>query len=109
MTIEDRSAIEDYVNELVKAALREGIPRRLAIEACRGLVNVTINHTIVEVRALREPEHSAETALETAKIEKNFPMTIRWILAGIKAEARAGSSRGTSRAPRRRAVGGSAS
>jgi AcrR family transcriptional regulator len=109
MTIEDRSAIEDYVNELVKAALREGIPRRLAIEACRGLVNVTINHTIVEVRGLREPEHSAETALETAKIEKNFPMTIRWILAGIKAEARAGSPRGTSRTPRRRAVGGSAS
>jgi AcrR family transcriptional regulator len=86
MTIEDREAVVDYVNELVEAALREGFPRRLAVEGCRSLVNVTINHTIVEVRALREPEHSEKTASEAAKIEKNFPMTIRWILAGIRAE-----------------------
>lgn len=86
MTIEDREAVEDYVNELVKAALREGFPRRLAIEGCRSLVNVTINHTIVEVRALGDPEHSARTASETAKIQKNFPMTIRWLLAGLRAE-----------------------
>jgi AcrR family transcriptional regulator len=109
MTIEDRQAIEGYVNELVKAALREGLSRRLAIEGCRALVNVTINHTIVEVRALREPEHSAETALETTKIEKNFPMTIRWILAGIKAEAQAAATRETSRTSRRRSAGSNAS
>jgi AcrR family transcriptional regulator len=104
MTIEDRHAVEEYVNDLVKAALREGVPRRLAIEWCRTLVNVTINHTIVEVRALREPEHSAETAAETAKIEKNFPMTIRWLLAGFRAEAKAGTTAGKSRTPRRRAA-----
>jgi AcrR family transcriptional regulator len=86
MTIEDREAVVDYVNKLVEAAVREGFPRRLAVEGCRSLVNVTINHTIVEVRALREPEHSAKSASEAAKIEKNFPMTIRWILAGIRAE-----------------------
>jgi AcrR family transcriptional regulator len=91
MTIEDREAVVNYVNELVKAALHEGFPRRLAVEGCRSLVNVTINHTIVEVRALREPEHSAKTASETAKIEKNFPMTIRWVLAGIRSEFEAAS------------------
>jgi AcrR family transcriptional regulator len=91
MTIEDRNAVEDYVNELVKVALREGVPRRIAIEACRALTNVTINHTIVEVRALREPAHAAGTTHETAKIEKNFPMTIRWILAGVRAEVTAGA------------------
>lgn len=93
MTIEDREAVVDYVKELVKAALHEGFPRRLAVEGCRSLVNVTINHTIVEVRALREPEHSAKTASETAKIEKNFPMTIRWVLAGIRSEVNAASPR----------------
>jgi AcrR family transcriptional regulator len=100
MTIEDRRSVEDYVNDLVKAALHEGMPRQVAIEACRSLVNVTISHTIVEVRALREPEHSAKTAQETAKIEKNFPMTISWILAGIRAELASGSTKPPTR-PRR--------
>jgi AcrR family transcriptional regulator len=91
MAIDDRKVIEDYVNDLVKAALREGIPRNLAIECCRGLVNVTINHTIMEVRALREPEHSAGTAAEVAKIAKNFRMVIHWIIAGVGTDAEASS------------------
>jgi AcrR family transcriptional regulator len=85
MAIDDRKAVEGYVGDLVKAALREGYSRKTAVECCRALVNVTINHTIIEVRALREPEHSPGTAGEVAKIEKNFPMTIRWILAGVRA------------------------
>lgn len=87
MTIEDRQAVEDYIDELVKAALREGMSRRAAGEACRALVNVTINHSVVQVRALRDPDRSARDAAETAKIEKNFPMTIRWLLAGIRSTA----------------------
>jgi len=87
MTIDDRTAVADYVNQLVKSTLREGISRSLAIECCRSLVNVTINHTIYEVRALREPEHSAENAEEAAKIAANFPMTIRWIIAGVRAQS----------------------
>lgn len=87
MTIEDRQAVEDYVDELVKAALRDGMSRREAVEACRALVNVTINHSVVQVRALRDPERSPRDAAETAKIEKNFPMTIRWLLAGIRSTA----------------------
>jgi AcrR family transcriptional regulator len=93
MAIDDRAAIEEYVNDLVKAALSEGFPRRLAIECCRGLVNVTINHAVVEVRALSEPEHSAGTATEMSKIAKNFPMVINWMLAGVRAEAEAAPSR----------------
>lgn len=93
MAIDDRGVIEEYVNDLVKAALREGFPRHLAIECCRSLVNVTINHTVFEVRALREPEHSAGTASEMAKIAKNFPMSIQWILVGVRAAAADMSSR----------------
>jgi AcrR family transcriptional regulator len=93
MAIDDRVVVEAYVNDLVKAALREGIPRRLAIECCRGLVNVTINHTVMEVRALREPEHSPGTASEMAKITKNFPMVIHWIISGVGNDAAAASAR----------------
>ena len=101
MAINDRKAVEDYVNDLVKATLKEGIPRRMAIECCRGLVNVTINHTIIEVRALREPEHSPGTAAEVAKIDKNFPMVIRWILAGVRSEMEAKPPRANEAAPRK--------
>ena len=87
MTIDDREAVADYVDDLMKATAREGIPRALAVECCRSLVTVTINHAIIEVRALREPEHSPRSAVETAKIARNFPRTIRWILAGVRAEA----------------------
>jgi hypothetical protein len=46
---------------------------------------MTINHSIVEVRGLREPEHSAK---ETAKIEQNFPRLVEWVISGVRAEAR---------------------
>src|SRR5262245_17907414 len=58
MTVDDREAVMDYVDELVKATLQEGIPRPLAIECCRALVNLTINHSVMEVRGLREPKLS---------------------------------------------------
>ncbi|MGA7053157.1 MAG: hypothetical protein WBZ37_18195 [Mycobacterium sp.] len=86
MTIDDRSAISDYVDALLESALREGIPRSLASECCRGLAHMTINHSIVEVRSLREPEHSVETVAEATKIEKNFPRLIEWVIAGVRAE-----------------------
>jgi AcrR family transcriptional regulator len=91
MTIDDRDAVTGYVDDLMNATVREGIPRALAVECCRALVTVTINHAIIEVRAMREPEHSPRSAGETAKIAENFPMTIRWILVGVRAEAASGS------------------
>jgi AcrR family transcriptional regulator len=84
MTIDDRSAVTDYVNALLKATLQEGFPRPLATECCRGLAHMTINHSIVEVRGLREPERSDS---ETAKIEENFPRLVQWVISGVRAEA----------------------
>jgi hypothetical protein len=75
--------------------VRAGVPRALAVECCRALVTVTINHTIIEVRALREPEHSPENATEAAKIAANFPMTIRWILDGVNVQANSTAGRPT--------------
>jgi AcrR family transcriptional regulator len=84
MTIEDRSAVTDYVDALLNATLQEGISRSLATECCRGLAHMTINHSIVEVRGLREEMRSAS---ETAKIEQNFPRLVEWVISGVRAEA----------------------
>jgi AcrR family transcriptional regulator len=86
MTIADRDAVTSYVDELFESMLRAGIPRAVAVECCRALVTVTINHTIIEVRALREPQLSPENAAEAAKIAANFPMTIGWIVDGVDAQ-----------------------
>jgi AcrR family transcriptional regulator len=91
MTIDDRKAVMDYLAELIKATLREGIPRDLALECCRSLVNLTINHSVMEVRAMREPKLSRDSLAETRRIEKNFPKSVRWILAGVRADAAAES------------------
>jgi AcrR family transcriptional regulator len=72
MTIDDRKAITDYVEELLKSMLRQGVPGPLAIAACRGLTNITINHCVAAVRAQRDVEHSRAIANEVAKIDKNF-------------------------------------
>ena len=108
MTVDDRGAIMDYVNELVEATLREGIPEKLAVECCRALVNLTINHSIVEVRGAHQLKPSRESKAESALIEKNFPMTVQWILAGVRQEAASSSGSEGSRAkttkPRRRVV-----
>ncbi|WAC93795.1 TetR/AcrR family transcriptional regulator [Mycobacterium sp. Aquia_213] len=84
MTIDDRSAVTEYVNALLKATLQEGIPRPLATECCRGLAHMTINHSIVDVRGLREAKRSES---ETAKIEQNFPRLVEWVISGVRAEA----------------------
>jgi AcrR family transcriptional regulator len=104
MTIDDRNAVMAYVDELVNVTLREGIPEELAIECCRALVNLTINHAIVEVRGSHEPKLSRGSVAEADRIEKNFPMSIRWILAGVRQEAESATRRPgrTAEAPRRR-------
>ncbi|MGW0044910.1 TetR/AcrR family transcriptional regulator [Rhodococcus sp. NPDC003348] len=96
MTFADRRVIVDYVNELVKVALREGIPRGTAVECCRSLANVTVNHAIVEVRAMRDP--APEVSDEAAGMAGNLAMTIGWILAGVRI-CSDGASAGRSDAP----------
>jgi AcrR family transcriptional regulator len=93
MTIDDRKAVMDYLDPLIRATLNEGIPRELALECCRALVNLTINHSVMEVRAIREPKLSRDSLAESRRIEKNFPMSVCWILAGVRADAE--SSKGT--------------
>jgi AcrR family transcriptional regulator len=98
MTLDDRDAIRVYVQALLQSTLRSGISRPLAIECCRGLTNLTINHSIAEAKALRE--RSPETESEIKKIDKNFPRLVGWVIAAVRAEAETDS---TVRPTRRRA------
>ncbi|MCP3811135.1 TetR/AcrR family transcriptional regulator [Mycobacteriaceae bacterium Msp059] len=98
MTIDDRAAVMDYVDELMKSTLNEGIPKSLAVDCSRALVNLTINHAVMEVRALHEPKLSEGSAAEHRRIEKNFLTTIRWILVGVRADAHAQAERSRTRA-----------
>ncbi|NED61011.1 hypothetical protein G3I15_08755, partial [Streptomyces sp. SID10244] len=87
MTIDDGDVIMDYVNELVAASLAEGFAPTLADECCRALVGLTINHTIMEVRAMHDVRLAVRDPESTSKTETNFVQSIRWILAGVRAEA----------------------
>jgi AcrR family transcriptional regulator len=87
MTVDDRGTVTDYVQSLLKSTLQEGIPRGLAVECCRGLTNLTIHHSMAEVRALREAEHSPGTASDVAKINKNFRRLVQWVITGVRVEA----------------------
>ena len=81
-TVDDRKAVEGRRHRADQSDSARRHPRELALECSRALVNLTINHTVMEVRGLREPKLSRDSLAETRRIEKNFPMSVRWILAG---------------------------
>lgn len=87
MTNADRDAVMEYLADLTKISLREGFSRKIAVDCSRALVNLTINHTVMEVRGLQEPALSRMTRAEDMQTEKNFYTSIRWLLAGVRAEA----------------------
>jgi AcrR family transcriptional regulator len=100
MTIDDRKAITDYVEYLLKSMLRQGVPRPLAFAACRGLTNMTVNHSIALVRAQRDAENSPAIAREVAKLDKSFPQLVNWVIAGVQVETTAQGPAQTSRLKR---------
>lgn len=89
MTNDDAASIMDYLGDLIDVSVREGIPPRVALDCSRALVNLTINHTVMEVRGLREPKLSRESSDAELESETNFGRSVGWILAGVLAETRA--------------------
>ena len=86
MNVDDRGAVTAYVNKLLKSLVQAGIDRPLATDCCRSLVNTTINHTIVEAQALRQPTSRAG-GLDAKKRQQSYLRTIDWIVAGVRQEA----------------------
>lgn len=94
MSMEDRSAVLGYGDELVKAALAEGFPRPIALTGCRALATVTINHAVVAAQTLLDPDRTPDTEAEMARTDRQFPTLVRWILVGMRAEASTASKSG---------------
>lgn len=86
MTNDDAGTIMDYIVDLIDSSVHEGIPRHIALDCTRALVNLTINHTVMEVRGLREPKLSRESINADQLAEANFGRSVGWILAGVRAE-----------------------
>lgn len=89
MTNDDGAAIVDYLGDLIDASVREGIPLPMALDCSRALVNLTINHTVMEVRGLREPKLARRPFDAHQQALANFGRSIRWIVAGVRAELNA--------------------
>jgi len=92
-----RGAVTSYVDKLWKSLVRAGIDRRLATACCRSLVNTTINHTIVEAQALRQPQATRAGGSDAKKRKQSFPRTIDWIIAGVRQEALSATTTGRRR------------
>jgi AcrR family transcriptional regulator len=92
MTVDDRGAVESYVDKLLKSLVQAGIDRQLAVECCRSLVSTTINHTIVEAQAPRKAPPARAGGLDAKKRQRSFVRTIDWIIAGVRQELSAAPS-----------------
>jgi AcrR family transcriptional regulator len=87
MTFDDQADVASYVNKLLKSLVRAGMDRRLATECCRSLVSTTINYTIVEAQAQRQPPTSRARDSGAQTRARSFLRTIEWIISGVGQEA----------------------
>jgi AcrR family transcriptional regulator len=87
MTFDDQADVASYVNKLLKSLVKAGMDRRLASECCRSLVSTTINYTIVEAQARRQPPTTRARDSGAQTRARSFLRTIEWIIAGIGKDA----------------------
>ena len=99
MTVDDRDSVTSYVDKLLKSLVHAGIDRRLATDCCRSLVNITINHTIVEAQAqaLRQAPSARAGGLDAKNRQRSFLRTIDWIIAGVRQETLSATTTGRRR------------
>jgi AcrR family transcriptional regulator len=86
MTYEDRASVMRFIDELTAASLREGFPHDLAIDCSRVLVNLTLDHAVMEARAYRDPTFPKASKVEIRLRAATFERMVRWVLAGVRAE-----------------------
>ena len=75
MNTDDRDVVVRYVNRLVTALIKQGLPRDLAVEACRVLSHATLTLTLADLAT------STSRGPDTPEF---FPTTIRWLIHGIE-------------------------
>jgi hypothetical protein len=88
MTYQDRAAVMRFIDQLTSATIREGFSVELATECSRVLVNLTLDHAVMEARAYRDPTFPRASRAEARQRAAMFEQMVRWVLAGVRAEAR---------------------
>jgi AcrR family transcriptional regulator len=86
MSVADRKPVMDFISRLTRSTLREGVPRGRALELSGALVNLTINQSVMDVRAMQDPTQSHGSAAADRRAQRGFEQTVRWICAGVLAE-----------------------
>lgn len=106
ITIENRGAIADYVNELLKALLNEGFPQELALRSCRVLAHIVISLTLAEIdtppipvrrrRRTKKEIQFEDLVIAGSGSDRNrnrfqdtpevFANAVRWVIHGIEVE-----------------------
>jgi hypothetical protein len=87
MTYEDGASVIRYIGDLTRATMRAGFGRERAIECSRILVNLTIDHAVVESRLLTDPSLSREARAAARQREATFRQMIHWVLVGVRTES----------------------
>src|SRR6476620_8317854 len=88
MTAQHGMMLRGYVDEVLKAALQEGISRERAIECCRSLVNLNINDAIVNARTSSEPKRDLGDSAGEPRVTEAFQATVGLILAGVRSRTK---------------------
>jgi AcrR family transcriptional regulator len=86
MSYEDRAAVMRFIDPLTAATLREGFTEDLAIDCSRVLVNLTLDHAVMEARAFGDPSFPSSKA-EARRRSATFEQMVCWVLAGVRAES----------------------
>lgn len=95
MTVEDRGAVVTYAHRLESILRAQGISRQASADFVHALTNVTINHSVMAVRASDDSSMSAAPD-DRRRIDQTFPTMIRWMAIGF-AEGRVSGGRGVAR------------
>ncbi len=106
LTIENRSAIADYVNQLLKLLLGREFPEELAIRSCRVLTHMVIGLVLAEIdtppaHVRRKRRSNKEILFEDLIIARAgkagnkggfqdtrevFNNAVNWLICGVESE-----------------------
>lgn len=103
MSEEHRAPVADYVNQLLKVLIAEGLDEKLALSSCRVLANIAISLSLSEINSPIETDRHAEQHPQGTQTKDRvdgskgnnyrrgnppevFENAINWVIAGIEAE-----------------------
>ena len=82
MTDSDSLRLDRQIGRIAEYAVRQGVPRELAVQCCRSLARVTINDAVLRSRSGESDAASAGRF----EAEAAYSDAVRWVIAGVRTE-----------------------